>query len=136
MKRILISALVLLAFAVTANAEIPQKKGQMPPQQKMMCPGMMQGGQMPMMQHMMAHGMMMRDMMHMIRDMMEMQKRMLSEMTPNEKKEVTKELDRMMDRMEKMMSGMMEMMMKGVAEPAPALPEKKETPAPDQPHRH
>ncbi|MDI6727897.1 MAG: hypothetical protein QMD44_03090, partial [Thermodesulfovibrionales bacterium] len=87
MKKLLIAALILLTFSITANAETPQKKGQMPSQQKMMMgQGMMQGGQMPMMQHMMGHGMMMQEMMHMMKDMMKMQERMMSGMTEEDKK--------------------------------------------------
>lgn len=138
MKRIFIAALVLLAFAVTANAEISQKKGQVAPQQKMM-PGMMQGGQMPMMQHMMGHGMMMQGMMHMMKDMMKMQERMIGGASDEDKKMMRQELNRMVERMDKMMTDMQGMMMKCMMGMSPAeLPKapSKEEPKKPQEHKH
>jgi hypothetical protein len=140
MKRMLIAALVLLVFAITANAETPQKKGQMPPKQGMMGSGMMQGGQMPMMQHMIGHGMMMQEMMHMMKDMMKMQERMIGGASDEDKKMMRQELNRMMERMDKMMTDMQGMMMKCMMGMPPAEQPKgepkKDAPQKPQEHKH
>ena len=124
-------------------------------QMPMMCPkmqqmqgqGMMQGGpQMPMMQHMMGQNLLAKDMMYMMTDIMKMQKKIISGVSPSEKKETLKELDKMMEKMDSMMSDMrcsckmMGGMMEPPAEPAKKVQEKeepmqKEVPKTD-PHGH
>ncbi len=116
MKRILIVVMVLLTFSVTAMAETPQKKRQMPPEHGMMGQGMMQGGQMQMMQHMMGHGMMMKEMMHMMKDIMRIQDRLMAGVTDEDKKSMRLEINRMMERMDKMITDMQGMMMRCMTE--------------------
>ena len=98
MKKILLAAVILLAFSISAFAETPpQKKGPMPGQMQKMPPGQKPGqmpgmmGQMmqncPMMANqMMGHGMMMQEMMHSMKDMMKMQERMVTGMTEEDKR--------------------------------------------------
>jgi hypothetical protein len=131
-------------------------------QMPMMCPkmqqmqgqGMMQGGPqmpmmqmcMPMMQHMMGQNLLAKDMMYMMTDIMKIQKKIISGVSPSEKKEMLKELDKMMDKMDRMMSDMrcsckmMGGMMELPSEPAKEEQEKekpmqKEVPKTD-PHGH
>src|SRR4030067_1807300 len=111
-----------------------------PKMQQMQGQGMMQGGQqmpmmqmcMPMMQHMMGQNLLAKDMMYMMTDIMKMQKKIISDVSPSEKKETLKELDKMMEKMDSMMSDMrcsckmMGGMMELPAEPAKKVQEKEE----------
>ena len=125
------------------SQQMPMKQGAMGEGQQMpmMCPkmqqmqgqGMMQGGpQMPMMQHMMGQNLLAKDMMYMMTDIMKMQKKIISGVSPSEKKETLKELDKMMEKMDSMMSDMrcsckmMGGMMELPAEPAKKVQEKEE----------
>src|SRR4030043_2424897 len=111
-----------------------------PKMQQMQGQGMMQGGQqmpmmqmcMPMMQHMMGQNLLAKDMMYMMTDIMKIEKKIISGVSPSEKKETLKELDKMMEKMDSMMSDMrcsckmMGGMMELPAEPAKKVQEKEE----------
>ena len=176
MNRVICALFIVLVFSVSVEAQMccgakGEQKGDMPQstmtvegqQMPMMnCPkmqqmqgqGMMQGGQqmpmmqmcMPMMQHMMGQNLLAKDMMYMMTDIMKMQKKIISGVSPSEKKKTLKELDKMMEKMDSMMSDMrcsckmMGGMMEPPAEPAKKVQEKeepiqKEVPKTD-PHGH
>ena len=123
MKKILVATIILLVFAVTAHAQMPQKKGQMPPKQEMMMgQGMMQG--------------MMQEMMHSMKDMMKMQERMITGMSEEDKKAMKQELSRMTEKIDKMMSDMQGMMMKCMMMQQQQQPEPSKGEAPKKPQEH
>lgn len=128
MKRLIIVLVSLLAFSISAYAQMdegmkPEQKGQMGQgmmgsEGKMsmmhMCQEMMKQKmgeeQMPMcpmcMQMMKGH----KEMMKMMMEMLKMQRKLLMGVEQEEKKELMNNLDRMIERMEKMMSDMEGMM--------------------------
>lgn len=114
MKRIVLVAVILLVFSISAQAQM--NNGMMGEQKGQAGPGMMPCMQehMPMMKHMMGHGMMMQDLVQTMKKMIEVQRKIVEGVKPAEKKALVKELSGMREKMDKMTADMKNMMSQGM----------------------